>query len=337
MSRNGMLLDSRINKNSSLKKLSYYNEIPRTRDLLKSAEFSINNSSNLLISNFFIAPSTMRYDDMVEESIFELNSTLTNNMKLPEADDFLNNSIEANIEKYGVSKTCDHSSVNYQKMRKAETSIVFHDFIMSEGHTGVLTKVSSSINNSTIDQLSRAILSEEAIFFYLACRAVIGFKILDADGISANIFESLDLVKAFINTQLVDKVIANENLNVSEDEKILLKNSIAEKHLSYFPGNPKSIILNLIDDLKSGGEHFVWVMNFLNSGKVNLDRNTNKVVLAQKMVDYLLKLGYNYKPDTDPNSSKDASEDNQNPQEQAAFESFGSESAKTKPDKSNKK
>ncbi|WAC02666.1 hypothetical protein N7U66_02995 [Lacinutrix neustonica] len=34
-------------------------------------------------------------------------------------------------------------------------------------------------------------------------------------------------------------------------------------------------------------------MNFLNSGKVTLDRATNKESLAKKMVDYLLKLGYN--------------------------------------------
>lgn len=277
MNNNGQLLDFKNNKLSGIKKLSYYDEIPRTSDLLKSAEFSFNNSTNLLISNFFIAPSSIRLDEMVEESIFELNTLLTKKMKLPSENDLRDNSVQENIDKY-------HS---------AEKLNVFHDFIRSEGHTGVLSKVASSINNSTIDQLSRAILSEEGVFFYLACRAVKGYKILDADGIGANIFESLNIVKSFINAQLVDKVIRKENLNVSDNDRNKLKKAIAEKRLSYFPGNPVKTIVKLVNELKSGGSLFELVLNFLNSGKVNLDRNTNKMVLAQRMVDYLLKLGFN--------------------------------------------
>lgn len=313
MNKNEILLNSRNNKFSSSKRLSYYNEIPRTSDLLKSAEFSINNSKDLLISKFFIAPSTMRLDDMVEEAIFELNRTIST-MKLPKEGDLRDKSIQENFD-----------SILNSKVRNE-----FEVFISTNGHTGVLSKVASSINNSTIDQLSRAMLSEEGILFYLAVRAIRDNKITDADGVGANILESLGIVKSHINIQLVDKVIKKENLSVTDKERRVLKNSISEKHISYFPGNAEQTIVKLVDDLKAGGKLYAMVTRFLNSGKVNLDRNTNKAELAQKMVDYLIKLGYNedyeddqYPSNDPPNNSTTENEDIQEADEFESIEGVG--------------
>jgi hypothetical protein len=48
-----------------------------------------------------------------------------------------------------------------------------------------------------------------------------------------------------------------------------------------------------VAELKPVGKLQKLVMNFLNSGRVKLPKNTNKTELAQKMVNYLLKIGYN--------------------------------------------
>lgn len=306
MNKNGIFSNSRTSKLPSLNNLTYYSQIPRTSDLLKSSQFSFDNANSLLISNFFISPSTMRFDDLVEETIFELNKIITQKMKVAEKEDLLNKSIQEVL-----------SLVNKDNKQLKE-------FITSEGHTGVITKVASDINSSTIDQLTRAILSEEGIFLYLACRSIIGFEILDYEGISSNIFESVDLVKSYINIQLVDKIIKKENLDVSEKEVEILKEKIENTRISYFPGSPENTVVDLIDDLKSGGKLYFLVMKFLNSGKVTLDRGTDKESLAQKMVDYLLNLGYNEDFEED-NEKNDPQEENPLvPAEFEAIEGVGS-------------
>ncbi|WAC02667.1 hypothetical protein N7U66_03000 [Lacinutrix neustonica] len=239
MNKNGTLSESRSSKLKlpSINNLTYYNQIPRTSDLLKSSQFSMDAAGSLLISKFFISPATMRFDDLVEESLFELNKIITNRMKVPSKEALLNKSIQELLGEDGNLS--------------AKTNNQFKHFITSHGHTGVMTKVASSINNSTIDQLSRAILTEEGIFLFLACRAIIGYEILDCEGISANMFESLDLVKSYVNVQLVDKIIKKESPEVSKKEVKILKDKIENTRISYFPGAPKKTIEELIDDLKS--------------------------------------------------------------------------------------
>lgn len=312
MNKNGTLSESRSSKLKlpSINNLTYYNQIPRTSDLLKSSEFSIDAASSLLISKFFISPATMRYDDLVEETLFELNTIITQKMKLPEKEDLLNKSIQ--------------ELLSQERSLDKKTNNAFKHFITSQGHTGVMTKVASGINSSTIDQLSRAILTEEGIFLFLACRAIIGFEITDPEGITGNIFESLDLVKSYINVQLVDKVIKKESLEVTKKEVKILKDKIENTRISYFPGAPENTVVELIDDLKSGGKLYLLVMNFLNSGKVTLDRATNKEALAKKMVDYLLKLGYNEDFNQEEEDNTTQEENPLVPDEFEAIEGVGS-------------
>jgi len=298
MNRNGTLLDSGISK------LTYYNEIPRTSDLLKSTEFTINTSPNLLISNFFIAPPTIRFDNMVEEAIFELNNLVTRQMDVPNPDDIINLSIEENGKKYANAK------VNNE----------FQEYLQQKKFTGELIKAAANLNSSTIDPFSRTILSEEGIFFYLAYRSIEGNKIKDSEGIVSNILDSLGLIKSFINTSLVDKVVVKENLNVSDEEVKKLKKAISNKRISYFQGSPEKVIVKLIDDLKSGGSLYVIVIEFLNSGKVKLPRITNKDALAQKMVDYLIRIGYNEDLGDDDGDQPNAQDNNEEQGEPDDFE-----------------
>ncbi|MBC9794789.1 hypothetical protein [Sinomicrobium weinanense] len=274
MTINGILTKGKVSN------LTYYNEIPRTSDLLKSAEFSVKLSSDLVISNYYIAPATVKFDSMVEESIYEINQTIYNYLLVPEEkQDILNLTLEEYIGKY-----------------KSEAKVVnlFKDDLQKKGFSGELIKVASNINASNLNQLTRALLSEEGIFFYLAYRAVIGNDIKDAEGIAANIMDALGLIKSFINIKLVDKVIAKENLNVSESEVQKIKGYLSNKTISYASGSPEKTIVGLIDDFKAGGNLYTMVRDFLTSGKVDLPRNVNIDALIQKMVNYLLKIGYNY-------------------------------------------
>ncbi len=280
MIKNGIQLNSRSNKLklSGLGSLTYYPEITRTRDLLKSAEFSVNATTDLQISKFYIAPATIRFDNHVEEALFKLNKVLTTGIDKPSSNDILNMSIQGIINEY--------------KDEEANNNLRNH--LITEGHTGKLIKVASSLNASRMDQLTRAILSEEGIFFYLAYKAIIGHDIQkDAKGIGTNILESLGVIKSHINAQLVDKVIDKELLDVPEEDRKILRDAISEKRISYFPGAPSKAVRQLVAELKPVGKLQKLVMNFLNSGRVKLPKNTNKTELAQKMVNYLLKIGYN--------------------------------------------
>lgn len=283
MDKNGTLMSP-----LGLRRLTYYDGIKRTSDLLKTRNFGQGiDSFDLLISNFFIAPATVNFDPMVEEAIFELNRDLSGKMKIPdklgtkEKPILSSNLLEMSIEEF---------LVEYSGKNGTNTLV---SFLKKNGFTGDLTMVASNINSSTIDQFTRAILSEESNFFYLAFKAIIGSQIKDVEGIGADILNSLGLVKSYINTRLVDKVIAKENLDVSDEEVKNLKATLHNRSISYASGNPEKTIVELVDDLKEGGTLFTAVMKFLNSGKVTLPRSTNKSALAQKMVDYLLKLGYN--------------------------------------------
>lgn len=280
MIKNGIQLNSRSNKFklSGLGGLTYYPEIPRTSDLLKTAEFSVNASTNLQISKFYIAPATIRFDDHVEEALFELNKVLTSGIDEPSSNDILNMSVQDIIVKYGNDKAV-------RKLR---------DHLISEGHTGKLIRVASQLNASRMDQLTRAILSEEGIFFYLAYKAIIGHNITkDSKGIATNILESLGVVKSHINGQLVDKVIDKERLHVLDPDRDSIRATISKQRISYFHGAPSKAVRQLVVELKPVGKLEKLVMNFLNSGRVKLPKNTNKTELAQKMVNYLLKIGYN--------------------------------------------
>lgn len=282
-------------KKPGIKNLSYYEPIPRTSDLLKKSSTTCGDG-DLLISNFYIAPPTIRYDDLVEEILFELSTVLGKEFcekveidpkkaKDPKKhieyllkDEVVTRSIEQIIHRFQV-----------QKCKKD----FFKNWLLENGHTGELIKVASDLNASTMDPFARSVLSEENIFFYLAYRAVAGNGISDAKGIAANLLDSLGLVKSFINTNLVPKVIEKENLNVSEAEIAKLKDMVRNRSICYFPGDPTRTIVDLIEDLKKGGRYFVLVDNYLNDqDKVTLPKGVDKVSLRKKMVDYLLKNGY---------------------------------------------
>ncbi|OEK08219.1 hypothetical protein A8C32_01785 [Flavivirga aquatica] len=261
---------------------TYYKKIDRTSDLLQSVSASTISTFNLLASNYFIAPSSVTFDDMVEEAIYELN-TLVTKMDPPSKVDIITESILQN----GI----DNSS-NKKHAIKA--------YLEKEKYTGVLVKVASKLNASRLDAFSRAVLSEEGVFFYLAYRAIIGHEVKDVAGISAKILDALGVVKSYINVALVGKVIASENLNVFGKEKTAIENHFSDREIGYNSGQPQKTISDYIDKIKSGGSLYKLVMDFITSGKVDLKRGTNKDVLAQKMVDYLTRIGYVHNENTTP-------------------------------------
>ena len=256
---------------------TYYPKIDRTSDLLRTASSSTKTTFSLLTSNYYIAPSSVTFDAMVEEAIYELN-ILVVTMDPPSKVDIITSGILENGEEY---------SSNKKNAIKA--------FLEKEKQTGVLVKVASKLNASRLDAFSRAILSEEGIFFYLAYRAIVGHEVKDASGISAKILDALGVVKSYINAVLVGKVIASENLNVSDKEKTRVQNYFSDREISYNSGEPIKVIADYIDNIKSSGSLYQLVIDFINSDKVDLKRGTDKDALAQKMVNYLVKIGYVHK------------------------------------------
>lgn len=274
-----MIRNGTLNK-AGAKKLNYYDPIPRTSDLLKKNSCG---DDDLIISNYYIAPATVRFDDLVEEIIYHLNLKLTKHIRLPKGEDIATKSIEEIINKYS----------------KPGTTGEIQQWLESNGHTGNLSKVASKFNHSALAQITRAILSEEGIFLYLSYKAVEGHDIKDTAGIGANVLNSLGLVKSYININLVDKVVEKENLNVSEKEKDKLKKMVENRSMCYLPGDPVKSIVGLIEELKNGGDWFDKVDEFLKGEKVKLPKGTDVAALNKKMIKYLLVKGIKL-PDSDP-------------------------------------
>ena len=271
-------------KNGTFKKVigskpmvsTYYKKIDRTRDLLKTASVATKKSFTLLASNYYIAPSSVTFDDMVEEAIYELNLLVTK-MDPPSSDDILNNSILANSIKYSTN---------------AKNAI--QGYLEKEKHTGVLVKVASELNASKLDALSRAILSEEGIFLYLSYRSIVGHEVTDSSGIASKVLSAINIVKSYINMSLVSKVIRKENLSVTDNERTHVERHFADTEIDYYPGEPSEVITDYIDRIKDSGSLYRMVMDFLTSNKVELPRGTDVDVLAEKMVNYLNSIGYVY-------------------------------------------
>lgn len=253
---------------------TYYQQIDRTSDLLRTASSSTQSTFSLLTSNYYIAPSSVTFDDMVEEAIYELNSVVTK-MTPPSKVDIITNSILDNSVKYPSNRANDIKA-----------------YLEKETYTGILVKVASELNASRLDAFSRAILSEEGIFFYLAYRSIIGHEVVDESGISTKMLDALGIVKSYINVSLVSKIIASENLNVSANEKTHVENYFSNREISYSSGEPEKVIVDYIDKIKSNGSLYRLVVEFINSDKVELKRDVDKDALAQKMVNYLVSIGY---------------------------------------------
>ncbi|NMH88782.1 hypothetical protein [Flavivirga algicola] len=263
---------------------TYYKKIDRTSDLLRTASTSTKSTFSLLTSNYYIAPSSVTFDNMVEEAIYELNNRVVR-MAPPSKVDVITKSIIEN-------------SISYPSNIKN----AIKSYLEKESYTGVLVKVASQLNASRLDAFSRAILSEEGIFFYLAYRAIVGHEVTDESGISTKMLDALGIVKSYINVTLVSKVIASENLSVTSKEKTHLEKYFSNREISYSSGQPEIAITEYIDKIKSSGSLYRLVVEFINSDKVNLKRDVDKEALVHKMVEYLVSIGYVHKEDDDSNN-----------------------------------
>lgn len=274
---------------------TYYKKIDRTSDLLRTASTSTKSTFSLLSSNYYIAPSSASFDEMVEEAIYELNIKVVK-MAPPSNVDIITKSIQENSIAYPSS-----------------TNNNIKSYLEKESYTGVLVKVASQLNASRLDGFSRAVLSEEGIFFYLAYRSIVGHEVTDESGIATKMLDALVIVKSYINAALVGKVIASENLSVTDKERLRIQQYFSNREISYNPGDPEVAISEFIDKIKSSGSLYRLVYEFVYSDKVNLKRDVDKEALIHKMVEYLNKLGYVYKPEGNNNDNGKVVGGGQNP------------------------
>ena len=130
--------------------------------------------------------------------------------------------------------------------------------LRQDGFTGQLIQAAKRIDRS-ISNVDRHLLSRDGILYYVAFRAIKGLGVEDVSGIVSNMLTSLDKVKATINRDLVERVITAQNLNVSEEDKTLLKDSISKIFISYEPDSVSPFIFREIEKLKEGGGSILTV------------------------------------------------------------------------------
>ena len=265
---------------------TYYGNITRTSDLLIKSDGLSFSGNSLVKPNYYIAPSSVKYDTLVMDILYELDQKLQKPLPLPSPETVLTSSI---------SEILANALNNGNGSSSGDT---FQNYLQRSGYSGTLIKVASQINASRIDAFIRTVLSKTGIFFYLAFRTIEGNGIKDVSGIVSNMMDAVGIVKSYINTNLVDKVIQSQNLSATVAERTKIKNHFINREIAYSPGKPAEIIEEFFVSLKKGGSIFEWVRNFVYSDKVNLPRNTNKDELVQKMVNYLLSIGYVYQGGT---------------------------------------
>lgn len=253
----------------------YYSKIKNIKDLSLNNLTTVNLGS-IYKPNYYIAAPKVNYDATVEEVIKNLEYLIDKRIEVPLTEDILSFSLQEIVGKY----------------KKDSVDENIKSFLLKEGYSGDLIKVSQDINKSRIDSVTRKILSNENIFFFLAFKTIQGNGITDVKGISTNIIDSVGLIKSYINTEIVDKIITNSSLDVSGSEKAKIKRELKNKSISYLNGEPRKVVLDRIKKIKSGGSLYDVVLKFINDGKVKLPNNVNKNTIVQKMVDYLLQLGY---------------------------------------------
>jgi len=215
---------------------------------------------------------------MVDDTLYELNKAISAKMILPPGDVVISKSIAQVLE--GPSET------------KGGAVDSFQNHLQKAGYSGTLIKVASDINASRVDSFIRNALSHQGIFFYLAYRTIVGNEITDTSGIATNMMESIGLVQSYVNTVLVDKVIASENLNATTGQIEKIKRYFENREIDYSPGKPSFIIEEFFVSLVEGGSLIGLVRSFVNSDRVKLPRDVNKDDLIQRMVDYLIGIGY---------------------------------------------
>ena len=272
----------------------YYSKIDRTSDLLLGGGRTLTTKGNsLILPNYYIAPSTVRFDTMVDEALYELNKAISAKMILPSGEQIISHSINEVLE--GAAAAI-----------KGGVTDSFQNYLQKAGYSGVLIKIASDINASRVDSFIRQALSNLGIFFYLAYRTMEGYEIKDASGVASHMMASIGLVQSYVNAALVDKVIKSKNLNATAIEVDRIKRYFDNREIDYSPGKPEEIIEDFFVSLKEGGSLFGLVRNFVNSDKVKLPTDVNRDELIKKMVNYLLDIGYVYETNAgaDPDLGK---------------------------------
>ena len=253
----------------------YYQEIPKLDDLATTVLRT--KKSKIVLQQIRIQSSRIPLDELVERCLEDLSQQLFKLNVAPAKDDIISKTVTEIV-------TTDNLGNNAQKILKKE--------LQRLGHTGKLVQATKKLNSSGLSNTDRQILSKEGILFYTTYRAVIGFETLDTAGINTNILDSLGKVKSHINQVLVDKVIEQLNLEVSDAERQDLKEILSERVISYEKGEVERAILVEFEKIKSAGSLIDLVIDFLNSDEVELPFDADINQIAEKMVQYLVDIGY---------------------------------------------
>lgn len=255
--------------------LTFYPNLERIGDLA-----NVNSAETGLLINpnqIQISPSRNLLDPLAISALEELSNGL--------------NSLKAAPSRTNVLQL-EIGELILEDQLEAAPNYLLRAKLEQEGFTGELVQASRRLNTSLSD-FNRQILSREGLFFYLAYRVIIGLEVSDVDGIISNMLSAIDVLRAYLNKDLVDRVIEDQSLEIDEAERVQLKDWLSDRAFSYAPGQIIPAVLREFDQLKKGMGLWTMVMTFLNSGEVKLPYGADKEKIAKAMIEYLLDLGYN--------------------------------------------
>ena len=196
--------------------------------------------------------------------------------RLPNAEEVISNDFTAILEN--------------KRLDKEQTNELL-GALRADGNTAVLIETARRYDASLPDEVSRSILSREGIFNYAGFRAVFGLLVRDADGVLISLAEVVRGVMSYVNQQLLEAVIKENGLSVSQEIKKEVEEVLAAEEISYAPGKVVPRIIAEIDLVRRGQGLEGFVRDFLNEEQDNLPYGTDIETLVDQLVSQLVALG----------------------------------------------
>lgn len=230
------------------------------------------------VSDFYVAPPTVRMDELVEKVIKDKLTEKLSNLKPEEADadedsleNFLNISVPPN------------------------STPTMKDRLVGKGLTARISKVSQRIRKSNVEHTTRWLLSFEPIYVYLLFKAVYADKVEDEDGIFSRVLAGEAKIRQFLSTPIVETVLETKRIDAKNDlDKIAGR--LVSANMPYLSGQVEPFVLNLVEEVSTYGKLPELVDKFFSSQKKEIDPGRGTPQVKALMVQYLDDIGLRVDP-----------------------------------------
>lgn len=167
--------------------------------------------------------------------------------------------------------------------------------LLRDGKSAVISEVSKSLNMSSLDHSSKYLLSNEPLYVYALSYTIYKEEVEDSEGLNDRIIAAVETkIKPYFNALLVKKIVKDQHLNLSDEQKKKILQAARTTNISYLQGEPLKAINKIISKYVEYGDMNILVDKFFESGKIDPSKGTPQV--RQLMVKYLINIGLTVSP-----------------------------------------